>query len=396
MSWADLVLTCAGLPAVAASGYLGVLALLARRPVHFDRDETSRRFDVVVPAHNEEDGIAATVDSLRSVAYPRDRFRVIVVADNCTDGTAARAAAAGATVIVRDEAERRGKGHALLRGFEQSLATGLADAVVVVDADTIVTRNLLTVIAATLASGAEAVQVDYGVRNPDGSWRTRVMTIALACFHQVRSLARGRLRLSCGLRGNGMAFTSSVLRRVPYRAFSIVEDVEYGIELARAGVRVHYAHEAHVFGTMVRRERAARSQRQRWEHGRQALARTHAVPLLLDAWRRRDPVLLDLAADLLVPPLATVACLDMAGLLACGIDAAARAMPPVALAVWSAATAGLLVYVVRGVALSGVGARGSVDLLWAPIYVAWKLTLRFRADGAARKSQWIRTSREAR
>ena len=78
-----------------------------------------------------------------------------------------------------------------------------------------------------------------------------MMTIALATFHGVRSLARERLGLSCGLRGNGMGFSKAVLRANPYSAFSIVEDLEYGLQLGYAGFRVQYVHEASVLGQMV-------------------------------------------------------------------------------------------------------------------------------------------------
>ena len=98
-----------------------------------------------------------------------------------------------------------------------------------------------------------------------------------------------------------MCFTRRVLKSVPHQAFSIVEDVEYGIRLGEAGYRVHYADEAHVYGEMVSTGAAARSQRRRWEGGRRALARAHGMRLLGKAWAQRDPVLLDLAVDVLIP-----------------------------------------------------------------------------------------------
>jgi cellulose synthase/poly-beta-1,6-N-acetylglucosamine synthase-like glycosyltransferase len=186
-------LTIVGIPILAASTYLTILALLSRRQPPPPSRSPHVRFDIVVPAHNEETQIATTVDSIRSVDYPADLFRVIVVADNCEDRTAAAAVGAGATALVRTDAERRGKGYALDHAFNRSLADGFADAVIVVDADTVVSRNLLTAFAARFERGALAVQADYAVRNPRESWRTRMMTLALAAFHGVRSLARERL-----------------------------------------------------------------------------------------------------------------------------------------------------------------------------------------------------------
>ncbi|HNO40215.1 MAG TPA: glycosyltransferase family 2 protein, partial [Marmoricola sp.] len=107
-------------------------------------------------------------------------------------------------------------GYALAHAFEWSLADGFADACCVVDADTLVSKNLLSAYAARLATGATAMQAHYGVSNPNASWRTRLMRIALAMFHQVRSTARERLQVSCGLRGNGMCFSSKLLKAVPH------------------------------------------------------------------------------------------------------------------------------------------------------------------------------------
>jgi GT2 family glycosyltransferase len=395
MSWIDLGLVVAGLPSLAASTYLAALAVLARRQGPLSPSVPRLRFDVVVPAHDEEAGIALTVESLLALDYPRELFRVLVIADNCRDRTAECATAAGAQVTVRNDPEHRGKGYALAHAFHRSLAEHFADAVVVVDADTVVSRNLLRAFAGRFEAGAGVVQADYGVRNPQSSWRTRLMTIALATFHGVRSLSRERLGLSCGLRGNGMGFSRAVLRAEPYSAFSVVEDLEYGLQLGYAGVRVQYVHEARVLGQMVVTERASRSQRRRWEHGRQVLVRQHVRRLLRQAWHRRDPLLLDLAADLVVPPLGQLVSLNAAGAMLCGLAAWLGGGLSVAPYVWGLSFLGLLLHVVRGWVLSGVGPSGLLDLLWAPVYVIWKLTLRLR-DRRQGTDEWVRTTREVR
>lgn len=389
---AAVALTIAALPVLAASLYLVLLAVLARRMPELTSPASARRFDIVVPAHNEEQEIAQTVKSLLAVDYPRDRFRVLVIADNCSDRTAEVAAAAGAQVLVRQDAEHRGKGYALRFAFERCLADALSDAVVVVDADTLVSKNLLAAFAARFDRGAAVLQADYGVRNPGASWRTRLMTIALSAFHGVRSLARERLGVSCGLRGNGMAFSKQLLQTHPPAAFSIVEDLEYGIQLGYAGVRVEYVHEAHVFGHMAASEHASRSQRRRWERGRQALVREHVPALLRQALRKGDGTLFDLAADLLVPPLGQLLVAAVVGL---GLS---LLFVPLGVVVapwlWAAALAGIAVHVLTGWAYSGVGLIGLRDLLWAPAYVVWKMTLRF-SDHGKRPEEWVRTTREA-
>lgn len=388
----NLILFALGLPATAATLYLLLFTLLSRAPPAALRSSRRLRFDIVVPAHDEAAAIQGVVANLRKLDWPADGFRVLVVADNCTDSTAALARKAGAEVLERNDTTRRGKGYALDFAFHLSQVYAWADAVVVVDADTEVSANLLEAFAGRIDDGAKAIQAHYGVLNPQASWRTRLMAIAMAAFHRVRSRARERLQLSCGIRGNGWCVTHRLLRQVPYRAFSLTEDVEYGIDLGLAGHRVHYADEACVAGMMVSGEAAARTQRQRWEGGRLRLIRTRILPLLRAA---RDPdgggVCLDLALDLLMPPLSYVA-VNVAALMV--LAAIALLWEPFAqMWLWLGLVCGLvlLLYVLRGWQLSGVGIRGLVDLARAPFFVLWKVLLMLRARAPA---AWVRTKRE--
>lgn len=380
-----------GIPAAFASLYLLAAALLSARPAAVPAGDRRVRFDVIVPAHNEAAGIARTVENLRSLDWPADGFRILVIADNCSDATAAIAAAAGATVIERRDENLRGKGYALNYAFERSRRDGWAQAVVVVDADSEASANLLSSIAARLGNGAHAAQVHYGVLNPNAAWRTRLMSIALGAFHIVRSRARERLRLSCGIRGNGWCVTHDLLRRIPYVAYSLTEDIEYGVALGLQGERVHYADEAHVYGEMVTNSRSAASQRQRWEQGRFKLIRQHALPLFKAAASRPSAVCLDLGFDLLVLPLSYIALNIIALAILAGLSAVVDADLLSWLWVAAGCAACLVWYVLRGWWVSGVGWRGLPDLLWAPVYIVWKV---FLAVAGRRATEWLRTERE--
>lgn len=387
----NLILFALALPATAVSIYLLLFTLLSRVPAAALRSSRRPRFDVIVPAHNEAAVIEGVVTSLRKLDWPADGFRVLVVADNCTDSTAALARAAGAEVLERHDTQHRGKGYALDFAFQASQAHGWAYAVVVVDADTEVSANLLEAFAARIEIGAKAIQAHYGVLNSQASWRTRLMTIAMASFHQVRSRARERLQLSCGIRGNGWCITHRLLHQVPYRAFSLTEDIEYGIDLGLAGYRVHYADEAHVTAMMVSGEPAARTQRQRWEDGRFHLVRSKTLPLLQAAMGRGGGVCLDLALDLLVLPLSYVAVNVAVLIVLAGVALWWEASMEIWLWLGLGCGISLLLYVLRGWQLSGVGLRGLVDLVRAPFFVFWKVLLMLRPRGSA---EWVRTKRE--
>ena len=151
----SVLLVAAALPFLLSTAYLAYLSLYSGRLPDAAGDHTTR-FDVLVPAHNESAGIAKTVASLRAVDYPTELYRILVIADNCTDDTAERAREAGAVVLVRQNAQQRGKGYALAHGYAASLGEGFASAVVVVDADTSVSGNLLSAFSARFSAGADA------------------------------------------------------------------------------------------------------------------------------------------------------------------------------------------------------------------------------------------------
>lgn len=387
-----VVMFALSLPLVLCCGYLLVFTLLSGTPRTPSPSTRTLKFDVIVPAHNEAAVIQRTIASLRQLNWPADRFRILVIADNCTDTTAVLARAAGAVAWERHDTARRGKGYALQFAFEASRRDAFADAMVVIDADAEVSANLLEAFACRVESGESAAQAHYGILNPLDSWRTRLITIAKAAFHIVRSRARERLGLSCGIRGNGWCVTRELLERVPYGAFSLTEDVEYGITLGLAGVRVAYADEAHSDAEMVSGEQIARSQRQRWESGRFELIRAKTGELLAAAFRGRSAVCLDLALDLMVLPLSYIAC--YAGVLV--LIAALLTAWSTGFQVWfwvAAACAGVLaLYVLRGWQLSGIGAQGLLDLARAPKFLVWKLLLMARRKN--KSAEWVRTERE--
>lgn len=386
----EVFLAALALPATFSCAYLALLTLLSSRLASPGRSSRQLCFDVIVPAHNEEAGITRTVSSLKAMDWPAGNFRILVVADNCSDATASVARRAGAQVLERQDTNLRGKGYALAYAFASSIKDGFASAVVVVDADAEVSANLLESFAVRIEQGAKAVQAQYGILNPWTSWRTQLITIAKGAFHVVRSRAREHLGLSCGIRGNGWCVTHELLREVPYRYYSLTEDVEYGIALGLAGCRVEYAGEAQSNADMASNEKNARTQRQRWEKGRFQLVRASTLPLLLAAVRRRSLVCLDLAFDLIVPPLSYVA----ANIVLLGLAAGTlRIFDPTATVwVWWAlgCTAILVLHVLRGWQLSGMGVRGLLALAHVPGFILWRIWLLL----GRKTGEWVRTERE--
>src|SRR5450432_1818075 len=107
-------------------------------------DQPVPRTAIVVPAHDEQGQIGATVRAL--VADLPPAAWILVVADNCSDQTAALARGAGATAIERKDPSRVGKGYAISFGLEH-LSADPPEIVILVDADCRVSAGGLPILA---------------------------------------------------------------------------------------------------------------------------------------------------------------------------------------------------------------------------------------------------------
>ena len=233
-----VVLAVAALPLFAELLVLSVAALLPGRVPSGGAGAGPEpfRLAVIVPAHNEEMLISECVQSIAKASGPG--VTAYVVAHNCSDRTAERAAAAGARVLTLNDT-LGGKGVALDYGFGHALGKG-AEGVLVIDADSVVSVNLTALVATRLAGGAAALQCRYKVANAEGNQRTRLLALAFLGMNVLRPRGRNRLGLSCGIFGNGFALAAETLRRVPYTANSLVEDLEYHLHLIDRGLRVEF------------------------------------------------------------------------------------------------------------------------------------------------------------
>lgn len=374
---------------------LSVAALFARRPARnatADAREDERSlpcFAVLIPAHDEAPVIAGAVASAVALDYPAERRAIFVVADNCTDETAAIAQAAGAVVYERVDERKRAKGYALSWLLEQLEAADYRfDAYVIIDADTHLSPNFLQCMAEALASGAQVAQARYRVLNSEDSWTAGIRAVAFALFNHLRPLGRSCFGWSAGLKGNGMCFTRAVIERFGWGSYSLTEDVEYHVRLIEASIRVTYVPGATVAAEMPVNLAQARSQQARWERGRLELVRSYVPPLVRGFLRHGDAARLDAAMEILLPPLslligAVCACLALAALLRWG--------PALALALALVTLLGL--HGLIGAALARLSPRAYLALLRAPLFIAWKCGVYLVALFGRDDDSWIRTER---
>jgi cellulose synthase/poly-beta-1,6-N-acetylglucosamine synthase-like glycosyltransferase len=364
-----------------ASGTVESLIQQSRRP----------RVAVLVPAHNEAQVISTTLEGIVSCLGEDDSL--LVVADNCTDKTAAIARDCGAVVIERMDEKRRGKGYALDFGIQFLAKNEPPEVVVIIDADCQITPRCIDLIACQAQSEHRPVQALYLMLAPaNKSVSQAIAEFAWQVKNQVRPLAMLRLGLPCQLMGTGMAFPWELLRQANLAHGNMVEDMKLGIDLALNGFPPMFCPGALVTSEFPTSEKVTGKQRERWEHGHLATILAESPRLLKAALQRRDFNLLAMALDLAVPPLSV---LGLSLSLILGMSFLASLLTDNMASLWG-------MIILNGIFIAsffvawyrfGRNILSFQALCGVPVYILRKIPL-YAAFLIKRQQDWVKTDRQ--
>ena len=365
-------------------------ALFEHRSTTKDRIIPRPTVAVLIPAHNEASGISATLKTLMPQLTKSDR--VVVIADNCNDETAAVARRFGVTVLERLDPYRKGKGYALDYGM-QFLQAEPSEVVIVIDADCIVHKGTIEQIARQAAASGQPVQATYIMEQPANPTTKDVLSaLAVMVKNIVRPTGLKQLGLPSLLAGSGMAFPWSAISKVSLANSKTVDDIQLTLDLTVAGYAPIYCQQAQVTGRLMEQE-AALSQRARWEHGHLEIILTQ-VPLLLKASiseKRLD--LLAIAFDLCVPPLSLLVMFWLTG--ATGALLATAMGGSWSPAIVLLAMEGLMIFISIFAAWARFcrGYISGLTFLAVPFYILWKIPLYLQYI-VKPQTQWLWTERD--
>jgi cellulose synthase/poly-beta-1,6-N-acetylglucosamine synthase-like glycosyltransferase len=402
--------------------YLYSIALASLRvPRGVGAREPTTRFAIAIPAHDEEAVMERTVAALHLMDYPERMYTVHVVADHCTDDTAAVARAAGATVQVRDDGPRSGKGAALqwlfarilapaprLRDItktvvtasphgssgEEDSAAAQPDAVVVFDADTRVSPDFLRHMDARLVRGAQVVQGQHRISNAESGWFPSLTAAMFLVENRLGNQGRANLGWSAKNMGDSICFRADILRHVGW-GDGLTEDYQLRQILLLQGIRIGYERAAVGQGEAPLSWAQARAQRARWLRGTRDASRQYARPLLVAGLRRRDAAMIDGALQASLPSYSSV---TLAAVIALALQLAANAVnarplfsTPVLLA-WCAVAVTLLCYPLIGLFLEHAPPRAYLAILSGPVFIVWRTWVALAARAGLRPPVWVRTA----
>ena len=349
------------------------------------------RTTVLIPAHDEGSGILPTLSDVRAQLGPHDS--VVVVADNCTDDTAAIVEAEGVEVAIRVDPTRRGKGYALEFGVRH-LAINPPDVVVILDADCRLGKDALRHLSACAMQTGSPAQALYLMLAPKNAGPGKgVNLFAWRVKNWIRPLGLRLFGLPTQLFGTGMAFPFSLLLDRDLGNSRLAEDAALGLSLAQSGHPAYFASEAKVFSHFPVSQAANEQQRLRWEKGHIDNIVDLVPGALLKSLRDGNLSLAVLAIDMAIPPLSllvlvTVFCEIFAGIVvALGASFAALAISSLS-----------ILLLVLGTMLAWTAVGRDVlpfrELVRLPLHAFGKLGLYRSISSGKAASTWIRTARK--
>ena len=364
---------------------------LAQNGYYFRNLQEGMTIAVLIPAHNEEEVLAATLDNIKQQLQDHDR--IVVVADNCIDETAIIARSRNAEVIERHDNQKRGKGYALDCGIRFLKCTP-PDVLVIMDADVQVAPGTIATISRLAFHTNRPVQARYLLTLPhQADNKALISAFAFLFKNSIRPAGLAYLGGGCLLTGTGMAFAWRVIADAELASDNIVEDMQLGIDLAIAGATPISCQAALVTSNMAPTENAARVQRIRWEHGHFTTLVTQAGRLFREAFKQRRPGLALLGLEVAVPPLASLAML-LGVFFLLSLIFSFFGVIPASLSFWFAFLNVLLILSMLTTWFNW--GREILDwrqLLTIPLYIIWKIPIYFGLL-IRRERAWTKTPRK--
>lgn len=344
------------------------------------RTTTQPRFGLIVCARNEEDVVERIIKDLLSQDYPPELRDVLVVAHNCTDGTASAAARAGASVL-EVNTPQTGKAHAVQAGCESLGAAH--DYVGIFDADARVAGGLLQAIAAH-SDGADCLQAE-AVPIADSFWLAEGYGFGRKARNLFWWRPREALGLTTTITGCGWFIRPDLLLRYRSGQWTMTEDLELTARLVADGYKVRYVSDAQVALGEPRDLRTSVTQRSRWVRGHIGVVKGRWLPLVQTALRGNAHAR-DLAIYLVLPTRLLTR-MGVTAAAALSLASAPFALP--GLLVWPAFAGEWLIpawigwrerlFRLSSGSLSLVFRHSLLSLLWFPIGAWAMITARARA-----------------
>ncbi len=272
MNVLDIINLCLGIVFLLCYSYqfiFLIIAMFTKKKTYPDAEP--KDIAVLIAARNESAVIKNLIDSLTAQEYPADKYRIFLVADNCTDNTAEIARQAGAIVYERFNDKEKGKGYALnylIGKIKEDNPDRIPDGYIVFDADNIVDKNYLFEMNKPLAAGYEVVSSYRNASNYGANFRAGGQGMYFLRDARVLNYARAKIGSNTFIAGTGFMFSRAIEEKYGGWPFhTLTEDGEFTMHNAVNGAKCAYCQDAIFYDEQATDLKTSWNQKLRWCKG---------------------------------------------------------------------------------------------------------------------------------
>jgi cellulose synthase/poly-beta-1,6-N-acetylglucosamine synthase-like glycosyltransferase len=269
--------------------YIVVPFFKKNKPVKYTK---MHRYAVLIAARNEEAVISQLIESIHNQTYPSQLIKIFVVADNCTDNTAAAAKQAGAIVWERFNRKRVGKGYALnylLKQIEKTYPEKPFDGYFIFDADNLLDESYISEMNKTFSQGHRIITSYRNSKNYGSNWISAGYALWFLRESQYLNRSRALLGTSCAVSGTGFLFHRDILEQSGgWKYFLLTEDIEFSIHNIINGEKIAYCETAVLYDEQPTRFSQSWNQRMRWVKGNIQVCQKYGLELVKSIFRNKS------------------------------------------------------------------------------------------------------------
>lgn len=295
-------------------GISGLVGIFSNNKLKFKNSKYKSFFAIIVPARNEGRVIGNLIDSLNNLNYPKDKYKVYVACNNCTDNTSVIAKENGADVI-ECHGVIKTKGDVLKYVFNELKDDKCIDAYVVFDADNVVHKDFLVYMNNCLNSGYNVAEGFRDAKNPTDSWISGSYEIFYLFQNVFFNRARMVFNSSSSINGTGFMISKKIIDRDGFVTYTLTEDVEFTGQCALRGEKIAFVEDAVTYDEYPNYFKLSWKQRRRWSAGIIECMKRYSFKLFKHFIKTGSPASLDMSLVYLGPIMQVISFITLVMLI---------------------------------------------------------------------------------
>ncbi len=290
------------------SGFIGIMK---KKKIKLLKANKFNYFAIIVPARNEGKVIGNLLDSLNNIDYPKDKYKVYVIPNNCTDNTKEIAIKYNSEVIDCN-IKVQSKGDVLKYTFDKLKNNKEIDAYLIFDADNVVHKDFLNKMNDCLESGYNVAQGFRDAKNPSDNWLSGSYQIFYLFQNVFFNRARMSFNASSSINGTGFMIRKKKIDEEGFETYSLTEDCEYTGQCALKGEKIVFVEDAITYDEYPVRFNASWKQRKRWSAGVITCMKRYSLKLFGNFIKTGNFASLDMALVYLGPLMQVLSFINLA------------------------------------------------------------------------------------